>query len=954
MTAPLVQRLSLVVDAATGQTETRMDAVAASSRDMGEAVERSASQVAAAAERVALAQLKRDNAADRVALAERRLQEVQERSAAGSSQVLAAEQRLEAARRNLHVATRAVESAEQDQVQVQGRAVESTARLATEQERARGTTDRFGGQLAGLTELAKGYAAFQLGDAVRESVSGFLEGARGAATLAASMNATVEQGGQLSTLFSSMGLEASDLLEIQAEFATKIGTNGAELRKFGAEVKTNNDGTTNWALTLTDALTQLQKIPDATQRNATGFRLFGEEGYKQLSRLLSSGVSVEDALARIGTPFDEGDVQNAREFDSAMAQLSITGTQLGQGLGSTLVPVITGVAEGLNQVADVAGQVPAPLGLAAAAAVLWGAAQRGAATEGSFLSNALDNSRERISTYRSAVEDATTGSGRLASGMGVARVAGGGLLSALGGPLGVAVLGLGAGFTLLNSLTGRNSEEAEAAASANTDLAGALQKSSGVITESVRQQAALSAQEAGLLDVGKRLGVGQGDVTRALLEGGDAYDQVVDKVNAYIDASLTAEHAGDPEWTKNADDARDFLTQLDGLRDTTDENTTAQQELAGELQQTADKQALATAATDTLNQALQNGNVSTAELTRLAHDAAVAQDVAAAADNRAQAAVDAYRDSTILASAATLELITARYSSENAGFAFLQAMDAARTATDDATTSVDEQRQAQVALMQAALSAAGAAADAAVQNAEATGQVVDDVTEAHIRADAMLQDLRARLDTPGLTKGARDEMQGLIDQLQTAKDKGDITAVLSLTGADDVAGELDDTTEDRDTTVAVETRGGPAVIAYLDSITTRERTALIRVESRNGPAVDDYVGGLAHERLALIRVETRGGPDVDRYLDSLAATRTATIQVQTKQTGAGGRGGTGAGEAAGLFGGALGAGPVTVQVYPQVDSGGRLTTAAATVTGRQVVSALRDYERSNGAGWRRG
>jgi hypothetical protein len=75
------------------------------------------------------------------------------------------------------------------------------------------------GQLDGLKDAAAGVTAFAVGDWLREQVSGYLEGARGAQALATSMNASVEEGGRLTTIFQSMGLEADDLLEIQAQFA---------------------------------------------------------------------------------------------------------------------------------------------------------------------------------------------------------------------------------------------------------------------------------------------------------------------------------------------------------------------------------------------------------------------------------------------------------------------------------------------------------------------------------------------------------------------------------------------------------------------------------------------------------------------------------------------------------------------------------------------------------------
>jgi hypothetical protein len=113
--------------------------------------------------------------------------------------------------------------------------------------------------------------------------------------------------------------------------------------------------------------------------------------------------------------------------------------------------------------------------------------------------------------------------------------------------------------------------------------------------------------------------------------------------------------------------------------------------------------------------------------------------------------------------------------------------------------------------------------------------------------------------------------------------------------------------------------------------------------------VDNYLDGLARDRLAIIRVETRNGPAVDTYLDDLAGQRrTAVIDVQRS----GATGGPGGGSGAGLLGAPVGGGSYTVNVYPQTDAGGRLTSQALQLTGQQVVGLLREYERRNGTGWR--
>jgi hypothetical protein len=282
----------------------------------------------------------------------------------------------------------------------------------------------------------------------------------------------------------------------------------------------------------------------------------------------------------------------------------------------------------------------------------------------------------------------------------------------------------------------------------------------------------------------------------------------------------------------------------------------------------------------------------------------------------------------------------------------------ARDVVDDLSTPWNEVQEATDRVIGSALSYGGVAADAAVAAAKAGNTVVDALAEAQIRGDATIGALRESLNAPGLGDAAREQIQTMITKLEEAQKAGDVEAILRLTGVDATTGELDEATKDRDTEVKVETRGGPAVVAYLDRITA-ERLTLIRVESRNGPAVDNYLDGLTRERLAIIRVETRGGPDVDGYLDRLAGqTRTAYIDV--RQRGAGAvrdamgamRGAPGAYATSSLMGGA----PISIGqliVQPQTDSGGRLSADALQVTGRQVIGAIRRYERDNGPGWRR-
>lgn len=947
----LEERLRLVVDATTGSAESSFGRLTTSAEQSARASDTAGNAVANAADAVAQARAKEADAAGKLSVAQAKLDELRDKGNASASQLVAAEERVASAQRQVQIASANTATALERQTEEQDNATTSGEKAGRGAEKFREQLGDVRGMVVGLV------AGVSLADWLSESVTGFLEGARGAGQLAISMNATVAQAGQLNTLAQSLGLEMNDLLEIQASFAQVLGANNGLLESFGAHMVENDNGTTNWALTLESALTELQKIPDATKRNQLGFQLFGEEGYKQLSRLLLSGVSVHDALEQIGTPFDEGDVKAAQRYDAAMMDLSRTGGAVSRELGGFLVPIITDLVGGFGDVVDILGEIPGPIGAAIALTIAYTLANGAAAESGGILAatqGALSGGWARIT---GAVAAATVGTGAFATTAGVATVAGRGLMTVLGGPVGIALLALGAGFALLNSAMGDNEERAEGVSKAQETLTTALKESNGVVTQSVRQQAALAAQQAGVLEIARKAGVEQGTVTMALLGNEDAYKRVQAALARYQEQHTQKVGDAQGNLSDRLDDdakaAEGAQSSLEELRGSTKANADAQSELAGELGQTTDKTALQQAAMDALTAAIDSGATSGEGFTGVVKTAAEAQDAASSSQDRANAAIDAYRARTSEAVDAVLNLINAQYASEDSNFAFLSALDDAKSATDDAKTSVDEHRQAQVKLMEAALSAASAAADAAVENARAAGTVVDDVTEAKLRADAMLTDLRSKLDTPGLTKAARDEMQGLIDKLEDAKGRGDITAVLTLTGADRTTTQLEETTKDRDTTVTVESRGGPAVVAYLEKITTAERLAIIRVESRGGPAVDDYLGGLARERLAIIRVETRGGPAVEDYLNRLSRDRNATINA-SRGSGAGPVG-------SGLYGApslaSVGAGSSRVMLG-QVTLDLELTGTAdrsqlsAASRGKATVAEIKAYERENGTGWR--
>ncbi|SDP46535.1 hypothetical protein SAMN05660199_03961 [Klenkia soli] len=996
MSSPLTERLRLEVDADTSRGQGAFDRLARSADETARRARSSGEDVAAAADKVAQARLKEQDAAGKLSVAETRLEEVRGRHAAGSSQVVAAEENVAAAQRRVQAASGATARAVEEQTVVQRRAGEAVEEHARRQDILGQSTGRTTEALHSAVTAAAALAAAGLAAGINETVTAYADGARSAGLFANATNSSTEEAGRLLGLVGALGLDINDLIEIQAEFAQKSG----DLDQVGVTLQKNADGTVNWTTTIEATLVALQKIPDATARNAAGFKFFGEEGYKQLQRLVNGGVSVADALEQIGTPFDDSDVAAAAEFDATMMQVKLSGGELARTVGSELLPVVTALFGAFQVAAGVIGSIPAPIGLAVVAAVGLGVAQRVAATEGTFLATALLGAQGAAARFSATAAASGASTAVLSAGLAGARAAGAGLLGIVGGPLGAALLAAGAGFALLNSNTGENSEQAEASARANDDLASALKETNGVITESVRRQAALSAQQSGLLDTATAAGVAQGDVTEALLGNEAAYDRVRTALEAYQAAGTTRRESNlgvtSEQLNDQAEAAQSAQGELERLAGTTADQVSQEQQLSSELDVTVDAQARSTAATEALNAAIEAGQTTGATYAQLVRDAALAQGEATAATDRSKAAIDAYIASTQLAVQTTLDSINAQLGQQDAQYAFLNAIDAANSAVDDQATLVDEVAQANTRLQSSAIQVAGAAADAAVAAAAAAGQPLDDLAEAQVRADATIASLQESLNNPNLSQGVRDQIQGIVDQLVVAKDNGTIQATLEAVGVAETTTELDTATEDRDVTVQIDSTGGPAVINYLrndiaggtylatvrlesrngpeviryiNSIIEAQRQALIFVESRGGPAADNYIDSIAEQnRLALIYVESRGGPAVDDYLDRLARTRTATIQVRQQAVGppvassglmgAPMPGLRGAPEITGLGGSGARVGEVTldldIKATGTLDRGvAALMSSGGASRGQQMIRDIRAAERQGGTGWRK-
>jgi len=220
---------------------------------------------------------------------------------------------------------------------------------------------RLGGMASGL-EAVKGKMQAIAGPAVvgavvagvGKAVERTIELGIQADTVATALNVTTEEASRLNAAFGDVGIEGNDLVDIalqiqgaledNADLTERLGVNMADI---GTPVDAIRVGIDNW-----DFLS-------ATERAS----LFGEEGVRQISRMVAEGKTFDEILAGVSDIriISQADARRAREMAASMAEMKgyIEGLTLTVG-GSML--------EAFENIQYVTDRLPGNLNAAATAA----------------------------------------------------------------------------------------------------------------------------------------------------------------------------------------------------------------------------------------------------------------------------------------------------------------------------------------------------------------------------------------------------------------------------------------------------------------------------------------------------------------------------------------------------------------------------------------------------------
>jgi len=268
-----------------------------------------------------------------------------------------------------------------------------------------------------------------------------------------------------------------------------------------------------------------------------------------------------------------------KRYETSASKLQVAGNQIKDALidvGATVGPVFAGAAQSAADLVRFWQELPGPLkevvtwvGLATAGITLFGGAALIAVP--------------KILMFRESMRTMVATGGAMSGVLGKF-----GLF--MSGPWGAA-LGVGVGLLAAFGIaSGGASRKQEELAGDLRSVAAALREQNGVANQSIRLSIAKTLQDQkinvgqqGLIAVADKLGLAQGALTDAVLNQGNAYDEVRGKLKALIEAGTTEPISGSgmKHMSTQAKEAQQLLWMLDRLRGTFGEQVRLENEVAG-------------------------------------------------------------------------------------------------------------------------------------------------------------------------------------------------------------------------------------------------------------------------------------------------------------------------------------------------------------------------------------
>ena len=336
-----------------------------------------------------------------------------------------------------------------------------------------------------------------------------------------------------------------------------------------------------------------------------------------------AGSTVKGSLANVGAAVGRlGATVEGPLFTLLPAGLSAVTAGI-DAIGAVATPVFGAVDTGLTKMMDAWGGLPTPIktvtisiGAARVALALLNTEMGKKAT--TQLMAGLTTARAGMATFRANVAATTAqlkaanpgmttfGAGLRAVGTNAAVATGGlslmrgaasGLMALLGGPMGIAMMAVGAGIGVLISQFQKHKQAAEESKQATKEWADALNESQGRIDENIQRQALAAVQAEELGDAFKLTGRSASEMARAITDDAsyDAYIQSLDQQIEKLGHVAEADRRANSEAFQHKQALEEQKESAERLRgEFTDgaeqarENAREQQKLADEVAAAAD------------------------------------------------------------------------------------------------------------------------------------------------------------------------------------------------------------------------------------------------------------------------------------------------------------------------------------------------------------------------------
>lgn len=350
-------------------------------------------------------------------------------------------------------------------------------------------------------------------------------------------------------------------MDAASQMGTGFGTMVSDFREFVTSVE-GQESLRKWFADALPVITQLGGVIGALALGIGQIAASGSEVTGVLSGIREALPSIADLLAGIFASSAELTGSLVEVANEVLQQVTPAFTELVDEVLQRLIPALDGVGPPLadigSAVVSTAGYL-APLlsvlqalgpildviafaatGIAFALEALPGPAQTAVVAIGAvaialrfFSGSAIAGAIGAIGTQFMIMGTKAIGAG---SAMGAARLAASGFLGLVGGPIGLAIVGVTAGLGLWAASSAKAKRESEALAAAQDQLRASLDQVTGAVTEQTRAQVANSLQDKGILDFATKYGVSSKTIVDAVTQEGGAMEDLKAQVNDAAEA----------------------------------------------------------------------------------------------------------------------------------------------------------------------------------------------------------------------------------------------------------------------------------------------------------------------------------------------------------------------------------------------------------------------------------